>query len=76
MTTLTPHQAAHLLGISPKTLKDQRRKGRITGVLVPHPNGDYYGYTPEEVERYRACSLGRPGRRPAASPPVQVTDEA
>jgi hypothetical protein len=70
--TLTPHQAAAALGIRTKTLNDQRRKGRIVGVLVPHPTGDYYTYTVEEVERYRACSLGRPGRRPAASP-VQVT---
>jgi hypothetical protein len=66
MTTLTPHEAARTLGISPKTLKDQRRKGSITGTLVHHPNGDYYVYTPEEVERYRRESVGRPGRRPSA----------
>jgi hypothetical protein len=68
MTTATARQAAQALGIAPKTLKDQRRKGRIRGVLVEHPNGAYYVYEQAEIERYRAELLGRPGPKRARAP--------
>jgi DNA-binding transcriptional MerR regulator len=62
-TTYTTQQAADALGISPHTLKAQRRNGRITGTLVQHPVANYYLYTEAELDRYRREQLGRPGTR-------------
>lgn len=58
---LTLAQAGALLGVSPATLRSQVRNGRLRATLV----GKTYVVTPREVERYRAESLGRPGRRHA-----------
>ena len=56
---LTLAQAGALLGVAPATLRSQVRAGRLRATLV----GKTYVVTPREVERYRAESLGRPGRR-------------
>lgn len=50
-----------LMGLSPSTLRNQVRAGRLHARLV----GKTWVVTPREVERYRAESLGRPGRRHA-----------
>ena len=55
---LTLAQAGALLGVSPATLRNQVRNGRLRATLI----GKTYVVTPREVERYRAESLGRPGR--------------
>jgi predicted site-specific integrase-resolvase len=57
MLTLT--LAGALLGVSPATLRSQIRNGRLRATLI----GKTYVVTPRELERYRAESLGRPGRR-------------
>lgn len=61
MKYLTIAQAAEQLGISPTTLRHQALAGRIKATLI----GKTYVLTQREVDRYRAESLGRPGRRPA-----------
>jgi excisionase family DNA binding protein len=63
MRELTLTQAGTLLGVSPATLRSQVRNGRLRATLV----GKTYVVTPREVERYRAESLGRPGRRHGAA---------
>jgi excisionase family DNA binding protein len=60
---LTLAQAGALLGVSPATLRSQVRNGRLRATLV----GKTWVVTPDEVERYRVESLGRPGRH--AAPP-------
>jgi len=60
---LTLAQAGALLGVSPATLRSQVRNGRLRATLV----GKTWVVTPREVERYRAESLGRPGRHAASS---------
>jgi hypothetical protein len=55
--------AAEVLGISPATLRHQAAAGRLHGRVM----GKTWITTVAEVERYRAESLGRPGRK--ASPP-------
>jgi excisionase family DNA binding protein len=55
---LTLSEAAAQLGISPATLRHQVGLGRMTARLF----GKTYVITAEELERYRATSLGRPGR--------------
>ena len=62
MLTLT--EAAAQLGVAASTLRHQVQAGRLRARLV----GKTYVVTAGEVERYRATSLGRPGRpshRPA-----------
>jgi len=62
MLTLT--EAAAELGISAATLRHQIQGGRLTARLF----GKTYVITADELARYRASSLGRPGRpshRPA-----------
>jgi len=59
MRELTLAQAGALLGVSPATLRSQVRNGRLRAKLI----GKTYVVPPREVERYRAESLGRPGRR-------------
>ena len=58
MRELTLAQAGALLGVSPATLRSQVRNGRLRATLI----GKTWVVTPREVERYRAESLGRPGR--------------
>lgn len=62
MREITLAAAGALLGVSPATLRNQVRNGKLRAVLV----GKTFVVTPREVERYRAESLGRPGRRHAA----------
>ena len=58
MREITLAQAGAILGVNPATLRNQVRNGKLHGVLV----GKTWVVTPREVERYRAESLGRPGR--------------
>jgi excisionase family DNA binding protein len=59
MLTLT--EAAAELGISSATLRHQVQAGRMKARLF----GKTYVITADELARYRATSLGRPGRPPA-----------
>jgi excisionase family DNA binding protein len=59
MLTLT--EAAAELGISAATLRHQVQGGR----LAARKFGKTYVITADELARYRATSLGRPGRPPA-----------
>ena len=56
MLTLT--EAAVQLGISAATLRHQVQGGRLAARLF----GKTYVITTQELERYRATSLGKPGR--------------
>ncbi len=61
---LTLAEAALRLGRSPSTLRHQVKAGRLRARLV----GKTWVVSEREVERYRADSLGKPGRpshRPA-----------
>lgn len=64
MREMTLAAAGALLGVSPATLRNQIHAKKLRGTLV----GKTWVITPREVERYRAESLGRPGRRHAATP--------
>lgn len=64
MREMTLAEAGALLGVSPATLRSQVRNGRLGARLI----GKTWVVTPREVERYRAESLGRPGRRHATAP--------
>jgi excisionase family DNA binding protein len=55
---LTLTGAAARLGVAASTLRHQVHAGRLRARLV----GKTYVVTAREVERYRATSLGRPGR--------------
>jgi excisionase family DNA binding protein len=59
---LTLAEAAARLGLSPSTLRQQIHNGRLRGRLV----GKTWTVTEREVERYRAESVGRPGRHASA----------
>ncbi|HEY8870646.1 MAG TPA: helix-turn-helix domain-containing protein [Candidatus Limnocylindrales bacterium] len=62
MLTLT--EASARLGVAASTLRHQVQAGRLQARLI----GKTYVVTAREVERYRATSLGKPGRpthRPA-----------
>ena len=63
MREITLALAGALLGVSPATLRSQVRNGKLHAVLV----GKTWVVTPREVERYRAESLGRPGRHASSS---------
>jgi excisionase family DNA binding protein len=56
--TLT--EAADRLGVAPATLRHQIRNGSLEAVKV----GRDWTVADEEVQRYAAFSLGKPGRRP------------
>lgn len=56
---LTLRDAARLLGLSASTLAHQARIGHLRARKL----GDLWIVEPREVERYRAESRGRPGRR-------------
>jgi excisionase family DNA binding protein len=55
---LTLTEAAEQLGVTASTLRHQVQAGRLRARLV----GKTYVVSPREVERYRATSLGKPGR--------------
>jgi excisionase family DNA binding protein len=57
---LTLNQAATQLGLSPSTLLTQIKRGRLRARRV----GPMWTVTEREVERYRAESVGKAGRRP------------
>lgn len=61
MADMTLAEAGRQLGVAPTTLRIQVRNGRLKARLV----GKTYLVTERELERYRAESLGRPGRRAA-----------
>ena len=63
MLTLT--EAASQLGISAATLRHQVQGGRLAARLF----GKTYVITTDELERYRATSLGKPGRPSHRSAP-------
>lgn len=56
---LTLAQAAERLGLSASTLRHQVHSGSLRARLI----GKTYVVTEREVERYRAESMGRPGRK-------------
>ncbi len=56
---MTLTEAAALLGITPDTLRQGIKAGRVHARKV----GPIWTVTPKEVERYRAVHLGRPGER-------------
>lgn len=58
---MTTAEAAERLGIAPTTVRRQIEQGRIAARKV----GRDWHVTKGAVERYRAESLGRPGRRSA-----------
>ena len=55
---MTVTEAAASLGIVPATIRAQIKGGAIKATRI----GPIWTITPREVERYRAESLGRPGR--------------
>lgn len=59
MAILTLAEAGDRLGLSPSTLRNQVKNGRLRATLI----GKTWVVTEREVERYRADSLGKPGRR-------------
>jgi excisionase family DNA binding protein len=65
---ITLAEAARRLDLAPTTLRDQVRRGRLAAKKI----GRDWLVTEAEVERYRADSLGRPGRPfklPSEEPP-------
>ena len=72
---MTTTEVAERLGIASTTVRRQIEQGCIAARKV----GRDWHVTPREVERYRARSLGRPGRKPAVpvSPLIRsVVDHA
>ena len=64
---LTLSEAAAQLGLAASTLRHQVQAGRLRARLI----GKTYVVTAREVERYRATSLGKPGRPShRAAPPA------
>ena len=55
---MTLNEAAALLGVTPATLRQQIAHKRLHATK----RGRDWWVTPREVERYRAASLGKPGR--------------
>jgi excisionase family DNA binding protein len=62
---LTLAEAAEQLGLPASTLRHQVQVGRMRARLM----GKTYVVTQGEVERYRATSLGKPGRPSHRSAP-------
>jgi excisionase family DNA binding protein len=56
MKTLS--EAAALLGVAASSLRQQIHNGKLRGQLI----GKTWTVSEREVERYRAESLGKPGR--------------
>ena len=63
---MTLTEAADRLGVAPATLRHQIRNGSLDAVK----HGRDWTVDDDEVQRYAAISLGRPGRRPK---PDQLT---
>lgn len=63
MKYLTMAEAADRLGLSVSTVRHQAQAGRLRAAKA----GRDWLVTEREVERYRAESLGRPGRHRSAS---------
>jgi excisionase family DNA binding protein len=59
---MTLADAARVLGVTPATLRQQIANGRLRAKKL----GPIWTVTPKEIERYRAASRGKPGRRPKA----------
>ena len=58
---LTPEQAAAILQLSPKTLKDWLRTGKLTGCKI----GRFWRVTPADLKAFiRASRLGREQEEP------------
>jgi len=55
---LTLSEAADELGLAASTLRHQVQAGRLRARLI----GKTYVITERELDRYRAGSLGKPGR--------------
>ena len=66
---LTLSEAADELGLAASTLRHQVQAGRLRARLV----GKTYVITERELARYRAESLGRPGRRHQAATRTAVS---
>jgi excisionase family DNA binding protein len=62
---MTLVEAAARLGVAPATLRSQIRFGRLRARKV----GRDWHVTGREIERYRAVSLGQPGRHQEPEPP-------
>ena len=59
---LTPEQAAAILQLSPKTIKDWLRAGKLTGCKI----GRFWRVKPADLEAFiRTSRLGRGGEEPA-----------
>ena len=65
---VTVSEAAGRLGISEATIRHQIRNGRMRA----HKIGRDWDIQPDELQRYRAESLGKPGRR-APQPTLGLT---
>ena len=63
MKILTLAEAGDRLGLSASTLRNQVHAGRLRATLI----GKTWTVTEREVERYRAESLGKPGRHATRS---------
>lgn len=63
MRLLTLAEAGDRLGLSPSTLRNQVKAGKMRATLI----GKTWTVTEREVERYRAEHLGRRGRHATAS---------
>lgn len=57
---MTLVEAAASLGITPDSLRQAIARGSLRGRKV----GNTWTVTPREIERYRAESLGKRGRKP------------
>jgi excisionase family DNA binding protein len=57
--TVTVTEAAERLGVSPRTLQEQIKRGRLKAAR----HGPIWWITDAEVERYRRESVGKPGRK-------------
>lgn len=58
---MTIPEVAAALGVAPSTLRHQIANGRLRARKI----GRDLHVTPREMERYRAESLGKPGRPPS-----------
>lgn len=63
MKVLTLTEAGERLGVAQSTLRNQVKAGRLRATLI----GKTWTVTEREVERYRAESLGKPGRHATRS---------
>jgi excisionase family DNA binding protein len=69
---MTLNDAARTLGVSPATLRHQIANGRLAAQKV----GRDWSVGEDEVRRYAALSLGKPGRRPREQLTLGLVDTA